>query len=105
MDITEELLRLAKETLGIVVTATGKDETLTMIIKAGLEDMKRAGAFVDTKNALVRNALMTYVKAYYGISDATEKEKMWSSYQLQLANLCLSSGYKKECDCDGRRFD
>lgn len=97
----DSLLILAKETLGIVITATQKDASLEMIIASGLEDMRRAGVDVTINNALIRNCLMTYVKANFGISDATEKEKMWSSYQLQLANLSLSKGYKKECSCDG----
>lgn len=92
----QTLLALAKETLGIVSTATAKDESLKMIIKAGANDMTRAGVDVDLDNQLVQNALMTYVKANFGISNPSDKEKFMQSYQLFLAELSLSDGYKEE---------
>ena len=89
------LLALAKETLGIVSTATAKDNSLEMIIDAGIKDMTRAGVNVDTANKLVQNALMTYVKANFGISNPNDKEKFLQAYQLYLAELSLSEGYKE----------
>ena len=89
------LLALAKETLGIVSTATAKDNSLEMIIDAGIKDMTRAGVNVDTDNKLVQNALMTYVKANFGISNPNDKEKFLQAYQLYLAELSLSEGYKE----------
>ena len=89
------LLALAKETLGIVSTATAKDNSLEMIIDAGIKDMTRAGVNVDTENKLVQNALMTYVKANFGISNPNDKEKFLQAYQLYLAELSLSEGYKE----------
>jgi hypothetical protein len=93
-DITN-LLALAKETLGIVSTATAKDSSLEMIIQAGINDMTRAGVNVDTDNTLVQNALMTYVKANFGISNPQDKERFMQSYQLILGELSLSEGYKE----------
>lgn len=89
------LLALAKETLGIVSTATAKDSSLEMIIEAGINDMTRAGVDVDTDNKLVQNALMTYVKANFGISNPQDKERFLQAYQLFLAELSLSEGYKE----------
>lgn len=89
------LLSLAKETLGIVSTATAKDSSLEMIIQAGINDMTRAGVDVDTDNKLVQNALMTYVKANFGISNPQDKERFLQAYQLFLAELSLSEGYKE----------
>lgn len=89
------LLALAKETLGIVSTATAKDSSLEMIIEAGINDMTRAGVDVDTDNKLVQNALMTYVKANFGISNPQDKERFLQAYQLFLAELSLSGGYKE----------
>ena len=89
------LLALAKETLGIVASATAKDTSLQMIIDAGIADMTRAGVDVDVTNTLVQNALMTYVKANFGISNPDEKAKFLSAYQLYLAELSLSDGYKE----------
>lgn len=90
-----DLLALAKETLGIVATATAKDTSLEMIIQAGINDMTRAGITVDYDNKLVQNALMTYVKANFGISNPSDKEKFLEAYQLYLAELSLSEGYKE----------
>lgn len=89
------LLGLAKETLGIVASATAKDTSLQMIIDAAIKDMTRAGLTVDTTNTLVQNAIMTYVKANFGISNPDEKAKFLEAYQLYLAELSLSDGYKE----------
>lgn len=94
-----DLKTLVKQTLGIVETATAKDGELEMLITAGVNDMTRAGVDVDTTNALVQKAILTYVKANFGISNPTDKEKFLSSYQLCLAELSLSEGYK-EADID-----
>ena len=91
----ETLLALAKETLGIVSTATAKDNSLKMIITAGIDDLTRAGVEVDVTNELVQNALMTYVKANFGISNPSDKEKYLQAYQLFLAELSLSEGFKE----------
>lgn len=93
-DLTN-LLALAKETLGIVSTATAKDSSLEMIISAGIDDMTRAGVNVDTNNKLVQNALMTYVKANFGISNPNDKQRFMEAYQLYLAELSLSENYKE----------
>lgn len=91
-----ELLALAKQTLGIIATATARDEELKMIIEAGAEDMARAGVDINIDNPLMRKAIITYVKANFGISNPTDKEKFLKSYQLCLSDLSLSSGYKIE---------
>lgn len=91
----DNLVALAKETLGIVSTATAKDNSLEMIIGAGIDDMTRAGVDVDLDNTLVQNALMAYVKANFGISNPTDKAKFLEAYQLFLAELSLSEGYKE----------
>lgn len=96
IDPIVELLSLAKQTLGIISTATAKDNEIQMILEAGIKDLTRAGVEVDTSNQLVRNALMTYVKANFGISNPTDKEKFMESYRLFLSDLSLSEGYKKE---------
>lgn len=91
----ETLMSLAKQTLGIVESATAKDGELEMLITAGINDLTRAGVNVDTDNALVQRAIITYVKANFGISNPTDKEKFLKSYQLCLAELSLSDGYKE----------
>ena len=69
-----------------------------MIIQAGIDDMTRAGVEVDTANNLVQNALMTYVKANFGISNPDDKAKFLEAYQLYLSELSLSEGYKEVVD-------
>lgn len=90
-----ELKSLAKQTLGIVETATAKDGELEMLIQASIDDLTRGGVNVDTDSALVQRAILTYVKANFGISNPTDKEKFMQSYQLCLAELSLSEGYKE----------
>lgn len=99
IDNLSELVLLVKQTLGIVSTATAKDDELEMLITAGVEDMTRAGVEVDTTSALVQKAILTYVKANFGISNPLDKERFMKSYQLCLAELSLSEGYK-EADTD-----
>lgn len=94
MATVNQLRNLAKETLGIVSTATAKDISIDMIIDAGIRDMKRAGVDVNTDDSLVQNALMTYVKANFGTSNPDDKAKFMEAYQLYLSELSLSDGYK-----------
>lgn len=93
-----QLLTLAKQTLGIISTATAKDGEITMILEAGIKDLTRAGVDVDTTNPLVQSALMTYVKANFGISNPVDKERFMNSYRLYLSDLSLSEGYKQETE-------
>ena len=94
------LLALAKQTLGIVSSATAKDDYITMIIKAGIEDIQRVGITFDATSDLQQSTLMTYVKANFGISNPLDKERFLASYQLQLAELVLSG--REETDNEWR---
>lgn len=96
----DNLKRLVKQTLGIVETATAKDDELELLITAGMHDMIRAGVVADTSKPLVKKAILSYVKANFGVSNPTDKEKFLKSYQLCLAELSLSDGYKEaNCEC------
>lgn len=88
-DLTN-LLVLAKQTLGIVSSATAKDDYIEMILKAGIKDIERVGITFDATNELHQSTLMTYLKANFGISNPLDKERFLASYQLQLAELVLS---------------
>lgn len=100
-DSLNELLQKAKKCLSIVQTATSKDEEITMLINAGIEDLKRQGinASVDTESELVKSAIMMFVKANFGNTDVKEKELARNTYSLLCCNLGLSSDYK-ESDSD-----
>ena len=92
----EELLKIAKQCLSIVETATLKDEEIKMWINAGIADLKRQGitASEGTKDSLIQSAIVMYVKANFGNVDIKEKELAQRTYSLLCANLSLSEDYK-----------
>lgn len=93
----DELLKLAKQCLSIVQTAKLKDDEITMLINAGIADLKRQGivADEDTDNDLVKSAIVMFVKANFGNVDIKEKELAQKTYSLLCNNLSLSSEYKE----------
>ena len=92
----ETLLKLVKQCLSIVETATLKDEEIKMWIQAGIADLKRQGitASEDKKDSLIQSAIVMYVKANFGNVDIKEKELAQRTYSLLCANLGLSEDYK-----------
>ena len=92
----ETLLKLVKQCLSIVETATLKDEEIKMWIQAGVADLNRQGilASLDTNDTLVQSAIVMFVKANFGNVDIKEKELAQRIYSLLCANLGLSEDYK-----------
>ena len=92
----EILLKLVKQCLSIVETATLKDEEIKMLIQAGIADLNRQGivSSSDTKDSLVKSAIVMYVKANFGNVDIKEKELAQRTYSLLCNNLSLSEEYK-----------
>ena len=92
----EELLKLVKQCLSIVETATLKDEEIKMWIQAGIADLTRQGivASVGTTDSLIQSAIVMFVKANFGNVDIKEKELAQRTYSLLCANLGLSEDYK-----------
>lgn len=93
----EDLLKKTKQCLSIVETATLKDEEIKMLIKAGIEDLKRIGinATENTDNALIQSTIIMFVKANFGNTDIKEKEQAQKTYSLLCNNLSLSTKYKE----------
>lgn len=93
----ETLLKLVKQCLSIVETATLKDEEIKMLIQAGIADLTRQGivASETTTDSLVKSAIVMFVKANFGNVDIKEKELAQRTYSLLCANLGLSEGYKE----------
>ena len=93
----EELLKLVKQCLSIVETATLKDEEIKMLIQAGIADLTRQGivASETTTDSLVKSAIVMYVKGNFGNVDIKEKELAQRTYSLLCANLGLSEDYKE----------
>ena len=92
----EELLKLVKQCLSIVETATLKDKEIEMLIQAGIADLNRQGivASVGTTDSLVQSAIVMFVKGNFGNVDIKEKELAQRTYSLLCANLSLSEDYK-----------
>lgn len=90
-----ELLLKAKESLSIVANATAKDNEIKMLINAGKLDLQRQGINSDLDNDLVKQAIIMYVKANFGMVDIKEKEQAQKTYSLMCHNLGLSSNYKE----------
>ena len=92
----DKLLKLVKQCLSIVETATLKDEEIKMLIQAGIADLVRQGinASEDTEDSLVKSAIVMFVKANFGNVDIKEKELAQRTYSLLCANLGLSEEYK-----------
>ena len=88
-----ELKVLAKECLSIVSTSRIKDKEIELWVKMAIEDMKRLGIDVenDTREDLIKGAIMMYVRANFGNTDVREKEICQSSYNIHVAELQVSS--------------
>ena len=93
----ETLLKLVKQCLSIVETATLKDEEIKMWIQPGIADLTRQGIVASeiTEGSLVQSAIVMFVKANFGNVDIKEKELAQRTYSLLCANLGLSEDYKE----------
>lgn len=90
----DELLKLAKQSLSIVETATAKDEEIKMWINAGIADLKRQDIDTEKNDSLIDSAIVMFVKSNFGNVDIKEKELAQRTYNLLCANLGLSTEYK-----------
>lgn len=89
-----ELMLLVKQGLSISESSTMKDDEIKMWIDAGIADLKRQGITTKLDNAIVKSAIVMYVKSNFGIVDIKEKELSQRTYNLLCNNLSLSSEYK-----------
>nr|DAY62711.1 MAG TPA: hypothetical protein [Caudoviricetes sp.] len=90
----DKLLKLAKQSLSIVETATAKDEEIKMWINAGIADLKRQDIDTEKDDSLIDSAIVMFVKSNFGNVDIKEKELAQRIYNLLCANLGLSTDYK-----------
>lgn len=90
----DKLLKLAKQSLSIVETATAKDEEIKMWINAGIADLKRQDINTEKDDSLIDSAIVMFVKSNFGNVDIKEKELAQRTYNLLCANLGLSTDYK-----------
>lgn len=84
------MLDAVKLALRIVTDAF--DDELTDLIAAALLDLRLAGVTnTDTDDALVRRAVVTYVKMNFGQPD--EYDRLKKSYDEQKAQMGMATGY------------
>lgn len=86
----DEILAAVK--LSLRITTNAFDSELTDLISAALLDMGIAGITKDdTKNALIRRAVTTYVRLHFGQPD--DYDRLKASYDEQKAQLSMATGY------------
>ncbi len=90
----DKLLKLAKQSLSIIESATAKDEEIKMWINAGIADLERQGIDTEKDNSLIDSAVIMFVKANFGNVDIKDKESAQKVYNYLCANLGLSTEYK-----------
>lgn len=97
-----DLKALAKQCLGIVKTATLKDDEIEMLINSAKSDLERVEIDVDNniEDALVVLTIMLYVKAHYGDIDINKKKEYLGRYEANLRKLQNSLEYRKGDDSD-----
>lgn len=85
------ILQAAK--LALRITTTAFDEQISDLIDAALLDLETAGVtYVDPNDALVRQAVITYVRMHFGEPD--EWDRLKASYDEQKAQMSTRTGYK-----------
>lgn len=84
------ILQAAK--LALRITTTAFDDQLSDLIDAALLDLETAGVTnVDPNDALVRQAVVTYVRMHFGEPD--EWDRLKASYDEQKAQMSTRTGY------------
>ena len=85
------ILQAAK--LALRITTTAFDDQISDLINAALLDLETAGVtYVDPNDALVRQAVITYVRMHFGEPD--EWDRLKASYDEQKAQMSTRTGYK-----------
>lgn len=70
-----DIMSLVKESLGIIATATVKDNEIELLIRTAMADMTRLGIDVDLTKPMHKNAIRNYCKAEFGMTDPATKEQ------------------------------
>lgn len=94
------------------VTSTATDAEIDDEIFAAIYDMRRCGvkeALLDNEkpHPLVKHAITMYVRAYYGMDNATERPQFIAAYERVLCDLLNSKSneYLFPDDSDGDSSD
>lgn len=86
----EEMLDAAK--LALRVSTDAFDSEITDLINAAVLDLGVAGVTnTDTTDALIRRAVITYVRLHFGQPD--DYDRLKAAYDEQKAQMSMASGY------------
>lgn len=96
-EVQQELLNGVRRSLRISREGIFDDE-ITDLIRAAQSDLELGGIIpekiYDPSDALIKRAIVTYVKAEFGL-DNPDSEKYRAAYQMLRTHLMLSSEYTK----------
>lgn len=81
---------LVKQCLGIIDSATAKDNEIDSLIESAKKDLDRVGIEYSDDNPLHRTAVVQYVKGHFSMIDTNVKELCLQSYTLLITDLQLS---------------
>lgn len=85
------VVALAKKCLGIVATATLKDDEIKLLVNTAIADMTRLGIVIDLANPMQQSAIVQYVKGMFGMTDINTKELCIKSYNLLVSSIqCMT---------------
>jgi len=77
--------------LALRITTDQFDDELGMLIESAYLDLGIAGVLTETKDSLIKLAVITYVKMHFGNPDNYDRLKR--SYDEQKAQLQMATGY------------
>ncbi len=86
-----EITTLTKECLGIISTATLKDNEINTLIEAAKADLNRIGIVYDNTNPLHQTAVVNFVKGNFGMTDVDTKNKCLEIYKLLISQIQVST--------------
>lgn len=88
------LLELVKKALR--TTTTASDEELENLIQAALIDLQFGGAdptVLQACDPLVTQAVILYCKAFFGLIDPNDYDRIKKAYDEQKAQMGMATGY------------
>lgn len=98
---------LSDAKLRLRLHTTAFDMEVTDLIEAAATDLIRHNAIQESQleggnvDPLIKRAIMTYVRAFFG--DPEDPERLKADYENQKAMLMTTSGYTDWGDIDGQK--
>lgn len=89
---------LDKVKMALRITTNAYDNELSLIINAALIDLGIAGIIaerlvIDSLDAIVTQAVITYCKINFGVLDPGDYDRLKASYDEQKSQLMTATGY------------